>query len=243
MEGSKAPPASNTPTTVPDSVYFPENHYPASLDTVTAVTTVNTTKNNNSNTLEAPPKPDFQKVKNLLEFHIRDTMKVDSTYKAILAMAKDISSTELYVKIERDVDRDAKKMVMDTTQEIKTKMRAKLEDNTSSADPSFSIKLLGGESEVRSFDTAKNKMIWQWNVTPLKAGVHDLVLSVTEVDTNEKIVGSPETKTYTIQIVSEKKGKNFFQKIGHFIGNYWQFLIGAILIPLLVVYLSRRNKK
>src|SRR5829696_5163724 len=42
---------------------------------------------------------EYGKVKNLLEFHTKDTMKTDTTYLATLAMGKDISSFELNKKV------------------------------------------------------------------------------------------------------------------------------------------------
>ena len=43
---------------------------------------------------------EFKRVKNLLEFHTKDSMKTGSTYIATLAMGKDISPKEMEVKFK-----------------------------------------------------------------------------------------------------------------------------------------------
>ena len=188
-------------------------------------------------------KSQFEKVKNLLEFFVRDTMKTDSTYVATLAMATDISSAELEIKTKDIVDPDAKVMVKDTTQEISLQMSASLEDKSSPNDPNFLIRLIGSTSNVRTYNAKKNKMIWQWNVTPLKAGLHELLLSISQVDNNEHVIGSPETRRHAIIIFSEKKKPGFFKSIGNFFSNNGQWLVGAIIIPIFIAWYTVRLKR
>jgi hypothetical protein len=121
-------------------------------------------------------------------------MTVGTTYIATLAMGKNISSAALRISIAHITDTNARVIVSDTTQEIKLKMAAMLEDKAASQNHNFDIHMLAAESPIRTFDATKNKMVWQWNVTPLKEGIHELILSISEVDKNDKLAGSPETR-------------------------------------------------
>ena len=184
-----------------------------------------------------------KQVKNLLEFFVNDSMKVDTTYIATLAMAKNTSSAELRVNIAHLIDTNSSVIVSDTTQEIKLKMAATLEDKAASQNPNFDIKRLATESPIRTYDAKKNKMVWQWNVTPLKEGTHELILSISEVDENDKLIGSPETRRYHIKIMSEKVRPGFGTQISKFIADYWQWLFGSLLIPIFLIWFSNKNKK
>lgn len=197
----------------------------------------------NESTLSQKEIDQFIKVKNLLEFHTKDSMKTDSTYIATLAMGKDISSREMEEKVAAIVEPGGRVQVRDTTQEISLRMAATLEDKASDKDPSFLIKLIGGENNIRTYDPKKNKMIWQWNVTPLKEGLHELILSISQLDSLNYEAGSPETRHHNITIFSAKKKTGFIGKVGIFLGNNWQWLIGAVAVPLLIVWLNIRSRK
>jgi hypothetical protein len=121
-------------------------------------------------------------------------------------------------------------------------MAAMLEDKAASQNHNFDIHMLAAESPIRTFDATKNKMVWQWNVTPLKEGIHELILSISEVDKNDKLAGSPETRRYHIKIMSERSRKNIVKKIAIFIGDYWQWLFGSLLIPIFLIWFSNKNK-
>lgn len=185
----------------------------------------------------------YQKMKNLLEFHTRDSMKTDSTYIATLSMGKNISSAEMKEKVAAIVEPGGKVQVRDTSQEISFRMAATLEDKATDKDPCFLIELIGGENNIRTYDPKKNKMIWQWNVTPLKEGRHELILSISQLDSLNYEAGSPETRHHNITIFSSKKKTGFIGKIGKFLGNNWQWLIGAVGVPLLIVWLNNRNRR
>ena len=190
-----------------------------------------------------PDREEYQRVKNLLEFHTRDTMRVDSTYIATLAMGKDISVGELEAKVSDITEPGGKLMVIDSTQEISFRMSATLEDKATERDPNFLIELLGGKSDVRTYDEKKNKMVWQWNVTPLKEGNHELILSISQVDETGLGIGSPETRHHSITIFSMQRKKGAFGKgIGNFIEKYWQWLIGVIGLPLFIAWFTTRRR-
>src|SRR5687768_8602109 len=61
---------------------------------------------------------EFMRVENLLEFHTRDTMKTDSTYRATLSMGKNITSAELKLKTADITEPGGTVKVRDTTQEV-----------------------------------------------------------------------------------------------------------------------------
>ena len=185
---------------------------------------------------------EFKKVKNLLEFHTKDSMKTDSTYIATLAMGKDISSKEMEVKLKAITEPGGKVQVRDTTQEISLRMAATLEDKASAQNPNFLIELIGGENNIRAYDTKKNKIVWQWNVTPLKEGNHELILSISQLDSLNYEAGSPETRHHNITIFSERKKGGFGKGVGRFFEKNWQWLIGAVCIPFLIVWLNTRQR-
>ena len=185
---------------------------------------------------------EYFRVVNLLEFHTRDTMKTDSTYVATLSMGKNISSAELNLKVKDILEPGGVVKVRDTTQEISMHMKATLEDKASRTDPNFEIELLGGESNMRTYDAKKNKMVWQWNVTPKKEGNHELILSISHVNEEGSELGSPETRKHSITIFSSKKKGNFFSGLADFFGKYWQWLLGAIAIPVFIAWFTTRRK-
>jgi len=184
----------------------------------------------------------FKKVKNLLEFHTRDSMKTDSTYIATLAMGKNTSPAEMELKIKTITEPGGKVQVRDTTQEISLRMAAVLEDKASSQAPNFLIELIGGANNIRTYDPKKNKMIWQWNVTPLKEGNHELILSISQLDSLGYEAGSPETRHHNITIFAERKKTSVVKSVGHFFEKNWQWLIGAVCIPLLIVWMNNRQR-
>ncbi|MBI5857410.1 MAG: hypothetical protein HZB42_07140 [Sphingobacteriales bacterium] len=189
-----------------------------------------------------PDREEYQRVKNLLEFHTRDTMRVDSTYIATLAMGKDISPAELEAKVSDISEPGGKVMVVDSTQEISFRMSATLEDKATEKDPNFLIELLGGKSDIRTYDEKKNKMVWQWNVTPLKQGNHELILSISQVDETGLGIGSPETRHHSITIFSRQRKGSLGKGIGNFIEKYWQWLIGVIGLPLFIAWFTTRRR-
>lgn len=186
---------------------------------------------------------EFYRVVNLLEFHTRDTMTKDSTYVATLYIGKNTTSAEMKLKVDDILEPGGVVKVRDTTQEITMHMRATLEDKAPKADPNFFIELLGGESNMRTYDEKKNKMVWQWNVTPRKEGNHQLILSISHVSEDGKQLGSPETRRHSIIIFSSKKDKGLVSKLSQFLANYWQWLVGVIGLPIFIAWFTTRRKE
>jgi hypothetical protein len=143
-------------------------------------------------------------------------MKQDSTYVATLAMGKKISPADLQALIKDILEPGGKVMVTDTTQEISVRMSAVLEDKASERDPNFLIRQIGGSSSIRTYDPQKNKMVWQWNVTPVKPGHHELILSISQVDDNGIVLGSPETRRHSIIIFAEPRNRGLGKSMGSF---------------------------
>lgn len=184
----------------------------------------------------------YDRVKNLLHFHTRDTMRTDSTYVATLYMGKNITAAELDKKVSEIVEQGGKVKVEDTTQEISMYMTATLEDKASENDRNFDIAIVGGTSNLRKYDEKKNKMVWQWNVTPRKTGNHDLILSISHVDADSHEMGSPETHRHSITIFASKHPESVGKGLGNFFGKHWQWLVGAIVLPVFLAWFTTRRK-
>ena len=184
----------------------------------------------------------YDRVKNLLHFHTKDTMRTDSTYVATLYMGKNISSAELDMKVKDIVETGGKVKVVDTTQEISMYMTAALEDKAPSTDRNFSIELIGGVSNIRKYDEKKNKMVWQWNVTPRKAGNHDLILSISNVTSDGTELGSPETHRHSITIFASRHKESIGKGIGNFFAKYWQWLLGVVALPVFLAWFTTKRR-
>ena len=92
----------------------------------------------------------------------------------------------------------------------------------------FYIKALSDENQLVTGDGFTQ---WEWDVLPLKRGLHDLFLSVA---VRIKIPDyGEETKYYP---VFERKIKVKFDIVyatKKFIGNNWQYIIAVIIIPII----------
>ena len=81
---------------------------------------------------------------------------------------------------------------------------------------------------------------WEWDVTPENSGWHSLVLSVKAVI---KISNRPDVN-YDYPVLERKiyVKINPVQTTKSFIGKYWQWIIGTILIPLIGWLYNRWRK-
>lgn len=116
--------------------------------------------------------------------------------------------------------------------------------------PFMKVKLDGGkqfliapysEEEQPLLDLPDHKFTqWEWGVTPQNSGWHSLVLSVKAVI---KIPNRPDVCIDYPVLEREIYVKiNPVHTTKSFIGKYWQWIIGTILIPLIGWLYNRRRK-
>jgi hypothetical protein len=204
-------------------------------------------KGSNDHNYEFDPEQEmmearFNKVKNMLVFHINDTMSVDTTYYASLALGKNITLAAIEQEIAEVYQPGAKVSIIDTTITVGLQMSATLEDKSSKDDPYFDIAVLGEgvtNSNVRKYDPRNNSLIWRWKVTPKKPGRQMLILTIAEVDKKGE-VRHPEYRQYRVMIFSEKKATS--SGLGSFLNKNWQWLVGVIFMPLFVAWFSTRRR-
>ena len=117
--------------------------------------------------------------------------------------------------------------------------------------PFMKVKLHGSEEEflIASFSDEEQPLLdlpgrkftqWEWDVTPKDSGWHSLALSVKAVI---KISNRPDV--YYDYPVLERKihvKLNPVHTTTSFIGKYWQWLVGTLLIPLIGWLYNRWRK-
>jgi hypothetical protein len=110
-----------------------------------------------------------------------------------------------------------------TTSEIHVTplMRATLAGN------GFTITPLSPEEQYIAGGPAE----WSWQVMPTVSGDHDLVLSV-QVELDGRVKAIP--KVWPVHVSANPV---------HFFATYWQWIITALIIPLVVIFLQQRKKK
>jgi hypothetical protein len=127
---------------------------------------------------------------------------------------------------------------MDTVMEFGSKMKAKLIPfGNSRLENTFTIEALG--DDIQSFKTERKKIIWQWKITPLKPGKQELKLSIQIIEKDGEAVSLPARN---IPVVIFAKPESFVTRAGSFFEKYWQFLITAILIPIITAWVSTMIK-
>ena len=79
---------------------------------------------------------------------------------------------------------------------------------------------------------------WEWDITPLKKGIHTLKLTIDILDNKHH----KNIRVYEnfITVISTK---TFGQVIKEFFIEYWQYLISGIILPFLFFYIKRRWPK
>jgi hypothetical protein len=179
-----------------------------------------------------------KKYKNLLVFHADDTMEVNKPRLATLILGKDETIERLQVQVLEQSEAGDDRIKSDTTMEFGSKMRARLiAFGGSRLENSFEIEALG--SEEQSFRADRKKIIWQWKVTPLKPGQHDLKLSIQVIEKDGEAVSLPARN---IPVTIFAKEVSFMSKVGNFLENKFEWVITAILIPILIAWFTARMK-
>ena len=179
-----------------------------------------------------------KKFKNLLIFHADDTMQVNTPKLATLILSKDETVEKMKLEVLDESNAKDQGIKTDTTMDFGSKMKARLiAFGSNSNENSFAIESLG--DEIQSFGTDRNKILWQWKVTPLKPGQQELKLSVQIIEKDGEAVSLPARN---IPVIIFAKPESFLSSVGDFISRKYEFLITAIMIPIIIAFVTTRIK-
>lgn len=179
-----------------------------------------------------------KKFKNLLVFHADDTMEVNTPKLATLILSRDESINKLRVEVLDESETTEENIKLDTLMEFGSKMKARLIPfGSSRLESTFNIEALG--DDVQSFKTDRKKILWQWKITPLKPGQQELKLSIQIIEKDGETVSLPARN---IPVTIFAKPESYLTQAGDFLKNYWQFLITAIMVPLLSAWVANLIK-
>ena len=174
-----------------------------------------------------------KKYNNLLVFHADDTMEVNKTYIATLALAKNADIEKLSLKVLEASDASGKNVITDTTIQIGKRMRARLLDLSPRNDRSFDITPISPDEQ--NLISKTKEAYWQWNVEPLKEGNRELKLSVVVIMNDEESFGLP-AKDIPVLIFAKKA--SFINRVGNFFSKYWQWVITGIFVPIIIAWFT-----
>lgn len=177
-----------------------------------------------------------KKYNSLLVFHASDTMQVNRTYTATLALARNAPLGPIKMKVLEASDATDENVLVDTTIELGKKMRADLKDFSPRNDRSFLIEKIGSDEQNL---TGSKEAYWQWNIEPLKEGNHKLKLVIQVVLGDEGEVNLP-TKEIPVTIFAQQVSAG--AKVREFFSNYWQWIITGILLPVFIAWLTTRMR-
>ena len=178
-----------------------------------------------------------KKYNSLLVFHADDTMQVNKTYLATLALARNAALEPVKIKVLEISDATDDHVIVDSTIELGKRVKANLLDLSPKKDKSFEITQIGEDEQNLS---KTKESIWQWNIEPLKAGQHKLKLSIQVIESDDNKFNLP-TKDISVTIFAQKVTVG--TKIANFFSNYWQWVITGILLPILIAFLTNWIKK
>jgi hypothetical protein len=179
----------------------------------------------------------LKKFNNLLVFHVDDTMEVKTVYTATLALARNAAIGPLKIKVLEESVASGDDVLVDTTIELGKRMKANLKDISPKDEKSFEIDPLGTDEQNLS---KTKESYWQWSIEPKKEGPHKLILSIQVILSDDDKINLP-ARNIPIMIYSKKVP--FMSKVGSFFSNYWQWLITAILLPIMIALLTNSLKQ
>ena len=178
-----------------------------------------------------------KKFNSLLVFYADDTMEVKRVYTATLALARNATLGPIKIRVLEQSGSLDDNVLVDSTIELGKRVRASLKDVSPRDDKSFQIDQLGVDEQ----NLSKGKeSYWQWNIEPLKAGSHKLMLSIQVILSDDDRVNLP-ARNIPVMIFSKKV--SFFTKVENFFGSYWQWIITAILVPIVIALLNNTLKQ
>lgn len=160
----------------------------------------------------------------IITYYIPDTMKVGIEYKVNLRIAKKNSVSisaglpDIAVKKEIRVGKTMEAVIKQTNPELSA----------------FKIESLN--TAVQSIENDTSYTNWEWSIMPLKSGKHGLKLVIVIKENNlTKDIPVYEENIYVVSspIYSAHK----------FIGQYWQWLMSSLVIPIFAWWFNKRKKK
>ena len=180
-----------------------------------------------------------KKYKSLLVFHADDSMEVNKPKLAVLVLARDANEEALKLEVLEESNAKDKNVKTDTTVDLGSKMKARLIPFSGSK-VDFEIEPLGDDEQ--SFKADRKKILWQWKITPLKEGNHELKLSIQIIEKDGEAVSLPARN---IPVLIYAKPVDFMSKVGTFFSTKYEWIITAVLIPVIIgiVNIKMRNKK
>ena len=201
----------------------------------------NTAKNNTTTTDRPVQETQADKLKkrfkNLLVFHLDDTMTVDKPKLATLILSKDETFGNIKLQVLDASDATDEKVIDDATMDFGNKMRAKLVPfGGNKIDNNFEIEALG--DDMQSFKNDRKKIIWQWKVTPLKSGQQELKLSIQIIEKDGEAVSLPAKN---IPVIIFAKNENFFSRAGDFFEKKYEWIIG-IMVAIITAWIGGRAR-
>ena len=181
------------------------------------------------------------KVKSAMVFHIDDTMQIGTGYKVTLALGKDLSLDDLKAEVQLSTNAKAEDLRTDTTLKVAAEMRARLKDLSPAGEKSFDITSLSESGDIQEInEETDNKAFWQWNVIPLKEGKHRIELVVDIVLDRKRSIFLPSR---TMDVMIHSKPESIGSKFSVFFEKYWQWMITAIIIPIIIAWLTTRIRQ
>lgn len=187
---------------------------------------------------KAESRPDYlkKKYRELLVFHADDTMEVNKPKLATLILGKNESIEDLKIQVLDESEANDPKIKFDTSIDLGSKMKARLISfGGSTLDKSFEIEPLG--DDVQSFGRDRKKILWQWKITPLKPGQQELKLSIQIIEKDGESVSLPAKN---IPVIIFARSEGFLSKIGTFIETKYEWIITAIMLPILIAWFTTR---
>jgi len=178
-----------------------------------------------------------KKYNSLLVFHADDTMQVNKTYTATLALARNAPLGPIKMKVLEASDATDDNVIIDTSIQLGKKMRADLRDFGPRNEKSFFIERIGSDEQILS---NSKESFWQWNIEPLKEGRHKLKLVIQVILGDDGEVNLP-TKEIPVTIFAQKVSMG--TRIGAFFSSYWQWIITGIFLPVFIAWLTTRIKQ
>jgi len=187
--------------------------------------------------IEESRKPDNidELVRGKIGYNIPDTMEIDKYYKAIVTISKALDDSILFMSLNNIGFIEGEIMI---SSRVKVILKDPTGDkNETPSGKNFEINALSTEEQLVD-DILNTK--WNWNIRPKRAGQNYLMLNVTVkvldyLGENYRDIGVFEKKI-------KVKSSGIFT-IKKFISDYWQFLLTACVIPLLVFGYKKFNER
>ena len=199
--------------------------------------TTRSTNKNNTTTAEDVYK---RRYKNLLVYHVADTMKIKQAYTAKLILSKDQILSSIKAEMIETANETTKNIKFDSTIEIGTKMTVRLKEvNAAGSSKGFEIESLGEEGAAEQNITEKRqKAYWEWKITPLLPGQYALRFTISIIEKDGVPVSLP-TKNIEVVIFAEKE--SFMESIGGFFKNEsTKWVLTVILVPIFLAWITTK---